>query len=375
MNHNLPDKAASLRKIIHVDMDAFYASVEQRDNPRLAGLPVVVGGMSGRGVVCAASYEARKYGVRSAMPSSMAQKLCPQAIFRPPRFDVYKQVSSEVMEIFAEYTDAVEALSLDEAYLDVTTNKKGQEFATDIAKEIIQTIYDRTNLTASAGVAPNKFLAKLASDMQKPKGLVVISPNRVERILEALPVEKLPGVGKVTQERMRDASIFTTKDIRERSLEEMTKLLGKSGAWFYEISHGRDDRPVSSYRERKSVGVEDTFFEDVLDTKILLAKLDDLISTMLVRLKGKVGRTLTVKLTYKDFKKITRSKTFDHRTDNQELIREAARELFEQTEAGEVPVRLVGVSLSGFTDKVETEVRPKRHIPIEVSPLQISLFG
>ena len=342
-----------IRKIIHVDMDAFYASVEQRDDPSLVGKPVIVGGQpSGRGVVCTASYEARKFGVHSAQPSREAYRRCPHGIFVRPRFDVYKQASRQIMEVFSEYTDLVEGLSLDEAYLDVTENKKNIPFGIDVAKEIRSEIFLRTGLTASAGVAPNKFLAKLASDMKKPDALVVIPPERIEKVMVGLPVKKLPGVGRVTEERMHQAKLFTADDIRGSSLERLVELFGKTGRWYYEIAHGRDERLVCPYRESKSIGAEDTFEDGSLDIEWIHKKIEELSAKVTNRLRGREGFTVTLKVTYKGFKRITRGRTLPKSQCDPECIALIGKQLLEQTEAGKVPIRLVGISVSNLKKDV-----------------------
>ena len=351
------------RKIIHVDMDAFFASVEQRDNPQLQGVPVVVGGHpNSRGVVCAASYEARKFGIRSAMPCGEAFERCRHAVFVPPRFEVYKSVSNQIMQIFRQHTDLVEALSLDEAYLDVTENKNQLPYATAIAKLIRHDIFKETGLTASAGVAPNKFLAKVASDLNKPNGLVVIPPEKIMTILKALPVRALPGVGKVTENKMHTAGIFTTEDIRNTSLIRLNQLFGKTSAWYFDIAHGRDDRAVIPYRERKSVGAEDTFSQDVTDRATMLDKLAELSERVTHRMKGVAGLTLTLKVTYAGFVKISRRKTEPKPLVSSDIYSLSER-LLAQTEAGHRAVRLLGLSISNFLrDEVKTIARENRQL-------------
>jgi DNA polymerase IV len=265
-----------IRKIVHVDMDAFYASVEQRDNPDLRGKPVAVGGSAARGVVAAASYEARAYGVHSAMPLVTAKRKCPDLIFVPPRFDVYKAVSQQIREIFAEYTPLIEPLSLDEAYLDVTENLKGMDIATEIALEIRSKIKAVTGLNASAGISYNKFLAKMASDLNKPNGQAVITPKNGPAFVEALPVKKFHGVGPATAERMRKYGIETGLDLKEKSLAFLQEHFGKSGPYFYGIARGIDERQVKPNRIRKSVGAEDTFVEDIDDLNLATAELKPL---------------------------------------------------------------------------------------------------
>lgn len=258
-----------IRKIIHIDMDAFFASVEQKDQPDLKGKAIAVGGSSDRGVVAAASYEARKFGVKSAMPSKMALKRCPHLIFVKPRHSRYKEVSNQIMAIFYEFTDLVEPLSIDEAFLDVTHNKKGLPSATAIAEEIKIRVKEETGLTASAGISINKFLAKIASDYQKPDGLFVIKPKMVEEFVEKLNIEKFFGVGKVTAEKMHQIGVFHGKDLKKRSLLELTRLFGKNGAYYYNIARGIDQREVNPNRERKSVSTENTFHDDIRKRKSL----------------------------------------------------------------------------------------------------------
>lgn len=344
-------------------MDAFFASVEQRDNPDLQGKPVAVGGsISGRGVVAAASYEARAFGVRSAMPAAQAARLCPELLFVQSRISVYRRISRVIMGIFRSYTDLVEPLSLDEAFLDVTVNKKGIRYASTVAKEIRETIKEYTGLTASAGVAPNKFLAKIASDMNKPDGLMVIQPNEVETFLQKLPVRKIPGVGKVTEEKMIVRGIHTAGDLQRRAEAELVALFGKHGHWYYRVARGIDDRPVRSERERKSYGAESTFSEDVLSLQVLQQKLSECVQRVKERLsqEGGQARTITVKVTYADFVKVTRSESCLRPISSSSRIEEVALRLLDTTEAGQRPIRLVGVSLSNLSansDNVEEQVR------------------
>jgi DNA polymerase-4 len=338
-----------VRKIIHVDMDAFYASVEQRDYPSLKGRPVIVGGSPGsRGVVCAASYEARPFGVHSAMPSAQAARLCPQAVFLRPDFGRYKRVSGQVMEIFHRYTDLVEPLSLDEAFLDVTDNRLGIPHATRVAKEIRAAIRAELRLTASAGVAPNKFLAKVASDLHKPDGLCVITPDRVEEFLRTLPVRKLPGVGPVTAQRFERAGVRLVADIRRLDERELGRLFGRSGLWFAQLARGVDDRPVEPHRERKSVGVEETFERDVWTVGEAERQLGELAPELERRLErsGFRGRTVTLKVRYADFRRISRSRTLGRAVTDGALVLEVARELLRETEVGTLPARLLGLAVS-----------------------------
>ncbi len=304
----------SLRKIIHVDMDAFYASVEQRDNPALRGLPVAVGGSRERGVVAAASYEARHYGVRSAMLSMRAYRLCPDIIFVSPRFDHYRQISQHIRDILFQYTDLVEPLSLDEAYLDVTTNKKDQPSATHLAQAIRAQIWEETQLTASAGVSVNKFLAKIASDLNKPNGLSLISPQEAEVFLEGLPIERFHGIGAKTAQKMKALGINYGVDLKAWSEVELSKQFGKAGRYFFRIVRAIDERPVQPDRERKSVGIETTFRHDLIDEAEMLAALRPLTEKVCERLAHlqTAAMTVTLKIKYLDFVQVTRSKTSSH---------------------------------------------------------------
>jgi DNA polymerase-4 len=330
-------------------MDAFYASVEQRDRPEIKGKPVIVGGNpNSRGVVAACSYEAREFGIHSAMASATAYKLCPEAVFIRPRFDAYRAVSSEIREIFYEYTDLVEPLSLDEAFLDVTENFKGMPSATLIAREIRKKIYEKTGkLTASAGVSFNKFLAKVASDINKPDGITVITPDMADEFINKLPIRKFFGVGKVTEEKMLNLGIKTGADLKKYKKEQLIQIFGKSGSYFYDIAHGMDDRPVEPNRIRKSIGKETTFSEDIDDTDQMIEILDDIA----VRLENSLikreenGRTITLKVKYFDFQSITRSVTIDGSADNATVIMKHIRLLLSKTEAGKKKVRLLGISI------------------------------
>lgn len=292
-------------------MDAFYASVEQRDNPDLKGKPVAVGGSKERGVVAAASYEARKYGVRSAMPSVTAFKKCPHIIFVPPRFEVYKEVSKQIREVFSEYTNLIEPLALDEAYLDVTENKKNMEYAMDIAKEIKEKIKQRTKLTASAGISYNKFLAKIASDYNKPDGFYVITPKMAEKFIEQLKIEKFFGVGKVTAQKMHKRGIFTGADLKTKSLDELNRWFGKSGKYYFNVVRGVDNRSVNPNRIRKSLGAERTYSIDITNKIGLIENLNGIVEVLIKRMEksDSSGKTLTIKAKYANFKQITRSKT------------------------------------------------------------------
>ena len=342
---------ASHKKIIHVDMDAFFAAVEQRDNPSLRGKPVIVGGRpGGRGVVSTCSYEARKYGVHSAMPTNEAYRLCPHGIFVKSRFDAYKEASNIVRNIFYEYTDLVEPLSLDEAYLDVTENHKGNPSATLVAEEIRARIFEETQLTASAGVAPNKFIAKVASDYNKPNGITVITPSRAEEFLEGLDIKKFFGVGKATQKKMHALGIKTGSDLKQWSEIDLVKAFGKSGRWYYKIVRGLDDREVKPHRTRKSYGKERTFSEDIGDLEWVNGFLDDLAKQISegMRKIPTAGKTITLKVRYKNFDTITRSHSLAHYTNKAGEISTIAKQLLEQTEVGSREIRLLGISLSNL---------------------------
>lgn len=343
-----------LRKIIHVDMDAFYASVEQLDNPELRGKPVAVGGGSERGVVSAASYEARKFGVRSAMSGYLARKRCPELIFVKPRFDRYREISQRIRTIFLDYTDLVEPLSLDEAYLDVTKNKKGNPSASLIAQEIRKRIFEETGLTASAGVSINKFIAKVASDYNKPNGQKTVNPDEVLDFLENLPIGKFYGVGKVTTEKMYQLGIFTGKELKEKSVEYLTEHFGKSGAYYYHVVRGIHTSEVKPDRIVKSVGTEHTFFENLVSEVFMLEKLDDIAKELDRRLRKKkiAGKTITLKIKYSDFTVQTRSKTLPYFIADRALIMETVKELLYQ-EKPKDSVRLLGISLANLNTDVK----------------------
>ena len=342
-----------VRKIIHIDMDAFYASVEQRDNPDLRGLPVAVGHAAKRGVVAAASYEARKFGVRSAMPSSTAIRQCPELIFVPPRFEVYRAVSGQIQKIFADYTPLIEPLSLDEAYLDVTENLRAIPTASATAKEIRARILSEKGLTASAGISYNKLLAKLASDYRKPNGQFVITPEMGPDFVKELPVGKFHGIGPVTAQKLKALGIHTGHDLRERSLAFLQEHFGKSGAWYYAIARGEDDRPVKPDRQRKSSGSETTFTEDLtlpVDIEAgIEAMADDVWSWCE---KHQVfGQTVTVKIKYADFRHVTRSRTMHAPVVTREHLREISIGLAQSVYPVTMGIRLVGVSISKLADK------------------------
>ena len=342
-----------VRKIIHIDMDAFYASIEQRDHPELRGKPIAVGKGSERGVVAAASYEARKYGVRSAMSSKIARQKCPGLIFVKGRMDVYKAVSREFMEIFFDYTDLVEPLSLDEAYLDVTDNKKNYRSATLIAKEIKERIFEKTELTASAGASINKFLAKIASDYDKPDGLYVIRPEEAEKFVEKLPIEKFHGVGEVTTKKMHQLGIKTGADLKEKSLAWLNKHFGKVGLHYYNISRAIDEREVNPERIRKSVGTERTFEKDLQTRFEIITALYHIEKELMRRMErsASFGKTLTLKVKFSDFKQITRSKTIPNTIDNFKLLHNTTREIFNHLDFGEKKIRLLGLAVSQLEDE------------------------
>jgi DNA polymerase-4 len=344
------------RKIIHIDMDAFFASVEQRDNPDLRGKPIAVGGSRSRGVVAAASYEARKYGVKSAMPSSLAARKCPQLIFVRPRFDAYKAVSNQIRAIFFDYTDLVEPLSLDEAFLDVTQNKKNFPSASLIAEEIRIRIYQELNLTASAGVSVNKFLAKVASDENKPNGQFLIAPDQIDDFSAKLEINKFFGIGKVTSERLMRMGIHTGNDLRRFSRPALVQIFGKSGAYYYNICRGIDERAVKPDRVRRSVGAERTFNEDLGDLMQQESALLEIAEEVSRRLKSGEykGKTVSVKLRYADFSTFTRSKSFHEYTDDLDDIATTAIGLLNE-HPREQPFRLLGISVSNLNVRDEIQ--------------------
>jgi DNA polymerase-4 len=340
-----------LRKIIHIDMDAFFAAVEQRDNPSLLGKPVIVGGPPDRrGVVATCSYEARKYGVKSAMPCSQAYRLCPSGIFVPPRFDAYKEVGYQIRDIFHKVTDLVEPLSLDEAYLDVTQNKLNEPIATEIAKWIKDRIKNETGLTASAGVASGKFLAKIASDIRKPDGLFVIRPEKAQLFIDRLPIGKFHGIGRVTEQKMLLIGIKTGYDLRNTPIDVVIQHFGKSGLFYYDIANGKDDRPVQPDHIRKSVGAENTFDQDmslIADMEAELQRIALTVSHRMRRIETK-GRTITLKVRYHDFERSTRSYSLNHYVDEPEVLFQIARDLLSATDAPNRSVRLLGISVSNL---------------------------
>jgi DNA polymerase-4 len=344
-----------MRKIIHIDMDAFYASVEQRDNPELRGKAIAVGYGEARGVVSTASYEARKYGVHSAMPSLTAKNKCPGLIFVPPHFDVYHEVSMQIREIFLEYTDWVEPLSLDEAFLDVTVNHKNNPSATLIAKEIRQKIFETTSLTASAGVSINKFLAKIASDHNKPNGLFVVLPENAEQFVESLRIEQFFGVGKVTAKKMHDNGIFTGHDLKQRSEIALVRLFGKMGRELYLNARAIDHREVEPNRITKSISNETTFLADKDNRILLTVELYHLAKEVFGRMQDEnfFGKTITIKIKYADFKTITRSKTLPHAISDFRPMWAVAREMMKQIDLSMQPVRLIGFGVGNAVNEPE----------------------
>ncbi|NNU63818.1 DNA polymerase IV [Rhizobium sp. WYCCWR 11152] len=353
------------RKIVHVDMDAFYASVEQRDNEELRGVPVAVGSPAARGVVAAASYEARKYGVHSAMASVTAQRKCPDLVFVKPRFDVYKAVSLQIRTIFAEYTPMIEPLSLDEAYLDVTTNLKGMEIATEVAEEIRARIKATTGLTASAGISYNKFLAKMASDQNKPDGQFVITPKNGPAFVEQLPVKKFHGVGPATAEKMHRLEIETGADLKEKTLDFLIEHFGKSGPYFYGIARGIDDRQVKPDRVRKSVGAEDTFSQDIHSYEPAREGLQSLIEKVWGYCEAnEIGaKTVTLKVKYADFSQITRSKTVPAPLTAIAELEDVVEMLLAPIFPPRKGIRLLGVSLSSL-ERRKSEATPQLRLAL-----------
>jgi DNA polymerase-4 len=339
------------RKIIHVDMDAFYAAVEQRDNPELRGKPVCVGGgPHGRGVVQTCSYEARKYGIHSAMSSSKAIRLCPHAVFVPPRFDAYKKVTDQIRKIFHEYTDLVEPVSWDEAYLDVTENKKGIESAEQFAKEILNQINEVTGCTASAGVSFNKFLAKVGSDFHKPFGLTIITREGAADFIDNLPIRKFRGVGKATEKRMKDLGIDTGRDLKRYSRDWLRKYFGKSGHYFYNMAHLIDSREVHLFHSRRSIGSERTLHEDLENVDDIIEVLEKIAERLAERMKRSNvrGKTITLKVKYYNFKRISRSVTCKVAVGDKDIIMENVMRLIPKTSLGQKKVRLVGIRITNL---------------------------
>jgi DNA polymerase-4 len=344
----------SERKIIHIDMDAFYASVEQRDNPKLKGRPVIVGGSpEGRGVVATCSYEARIFGIHSAMPSSVAYVRCPHAVFVPPRFEVYQKISYQIREIFKRYTDIIEPLSLDEAYLDVTINKKEIKYATTIAKQIKEDIKNEIGITASAGVSYNKFLAKIASDYKKPNGLTVITPDKAQEFIDDLPINKFFGIGKVTSKTLKMMGIKKGYDLRNMSLLQLEQVFKKKGYDMYNFARGIDNRPVQISRERKSVGAESTFISNVyFDSDELNEHIKDVVKDVCKRLNyiNKCGKTITIKIKYADFKQVTKRRTLESPIYTYDDIFKNTNILIEKVKNKEKQIRLIGVTMSNLLE-------------------------
>jgi DNA polymerase-4 len=354
------------RKIIHIDMDAFFASVEQRDNPALRGTPVVVGSPAARGVIAAASYEARRFGVRSAMPSSTALRKCPQLVFVPHRFEVYRAVSRQIHGIFASYADFIEPLSLDEAYLDVTGNKAGIETATQTARIIRDRIRRETGLTASAGISYNKFLAKMASDQNKPDGQFLVAPGRGEAFVQTLPIGRFYGVGEVTAAKMKRLGIHTGEDLHRQSLAFLQEHFGRSGPWFYGIARGIDHRPVNPDRARKSSGSETTFETDLLDTARIEAEVAALADKVFAWCEkaGAFGRTVTVKVKYADFQQATRSRSIAGPIIEAERLRRLGQDLVRSVFPLRTGVRLLGVTVSSFDAAATSAAVSQTALPV-----------
>jgi DNA polymerase-4 len=364
LDHNGVLEPARQRKIIHIDMDAFYASVEQRDNPDLHGKPVAVGGARERGVVAAASYEARKFGVRSAMPSVTAKRKCPKLIFVKPRFEVYRAVSQQIREIFAAYTPLVEPLSLDEAYLDVTENLKGISSATEIAKQIRARIRSETELTASAGVSYNKFLAKMASNERKPDGFSVITPKIGPTFVENLPIGRFHGIGPVTRDKMERLGIRNGRDLEAQTISFLEQQFGKLGPYYYALARGIDERPVRADRVRKSIGAETTFPTDLFTLDEARKVLEPLIAKVWAYCEQSTirGRTVTLEAKYTDFQQITRSRTGDAPVASQAAMEAIVYTLLEPLFPVSNGIRLLGVTLS--TLSAETGVEYQLRLPI-----------
>lgn len=346
-------------------MDAFFASVEQYDNPELRGKPLAVGHIH-RGVVAAASYEARKFGIHSAMPSKIALEKCPYLIFVPPRFKRYREISMQIRRIFTEYTDLVEPLSVDEAYLDVTTNKKGIASANQIAREIRQQIFTETGLTASAGISINKFLAKVASDINKPNGQKTIHPSQISTFLDTLPIEKFYGIGKVTTKKMHQLGVYSGADLKLKSADELIQRFGKAGRHYYNIVRGIHHSEVRPDRIQKSVAVEETFDEDLQKNQNVFNKIDDLTEKLHQRLLNTdiKGKTLTLKIKYKDFNIITRSKTMPEYFSNKFEIAALAKNLWNLRPYNQ-PIRLIGLSVSNLNTEVKQQVTIQLTLPFE----------
>lgn len=351
--------ANQTRKIIHVDMDAFYASVEQRDNPQYRGKPLVVGASPiQRGVVAAASYEARKYGIHSAMPSKLAVAKCPNLIFVKPRFEIYRAVSTQIHDVFRRYTDIVEPIALDEAYLDVTENKQRLPYASTVARHIRREIFQETNLTASAGVSINKFLAKIASGTHKPNGMTVILPEDAEAFVERLPIEKFHGIGKVTAAKMKSLGIRTGADLKKCDRQLLIRSFGKVGNYYYNIARAKDNREVEANRIRKSIGAENSYAENLSDEETILIKLKQIAVTLVERINRHQasGRTLTLKVKFSDYQQITRSRTFENCINSLDTITTEAVRLLEVIKLEDRSIRLLGISLSNLDNQKKLQI-------------------
>ena len=364
-----------MRKIIHIDMDAFFASVEQHDHPELRGIPIAVGGAEHRGVVCAASYEARSFGVRSAMSGAEARKRCPHITFVPVHFERYKEVSAAIHSIFHDYTDIVEPISLDEAFLDVTENKLGIPLAVDIAKELRRRIWEELGLTASAGVSYNKFLAKIASEERKPNGLCTIHPDQALELIERLPVESFWGVGRATTRRMHELGIRTGADLRERSLQELQRHFGKAGQTFYDYARGIDERPVEYERVRKSIGCEHTFETNTAEPLELEQRLLEVLSDLKGRLARRSfrGRTLTLKLKFADFSIQSRAYSATHLLEEAELEAEALA-LLRGVELSRRSVRLLGLTVSNPPEELRPGMWVQQWLDFDPASLELKLL-
>lgn len=348
-----------MRKIIHVDMDAFYASVEELDNPELKGKPVAVGGNKDRGVIAAANYEARKFGVKSAMSSRIAARQCPDLIFVNPRFERYKEISTQIRTIFHRYTDIIEPLALDEAYLDVTSNKMGLDSGTFLAQSIKTDIKNELNLIASAGVSYNKFLAKLASDQDKPDGLFVIKPNEAQSYIDTLPIRKFHGVGKANADKMRELQIETGKDLQLYSLEQLNQYFGKFGSYLYSVCRGIDNRPVEADRERKSIAAERTLNQAIFDDNSFTQMAGEILEIVWNRYQKfeKNGRTLSLKIKYSDFSMSSKSKTLLEQFDSFESLEIVAEELIKEVLPLPKSVRLIGFQIGNFENLEMEQLR------------------
>jgi len=346
------------KKIIHLDMDAFYASVEIRDNPHLKGKPVIVGGSKHRGVVSSASYEARKFGVHSAQPIATAMKLCPEGIFLPVRMERYQEVSKQVFEIFQKFTPLVEAVSIDEAFLDVTGSTRIFGEPEEIARKIKNQVKEKTGLTVSAGVAPLKFVAKIASSLNKPDGLTIVSPEKVQEFLEPLPVTMLEGVGEATSKVLSNLGVKTIGDLRQIQVEILIAKLGKNGLQLHLFSQGIDNREIESEHEIKSIGQEETFREDILEKEVIEKEIFSLAIKIARRLreKGLTGKTITLKVKYHDLALTTRSHSLFEPTDDERKIAQTACHLLPKTEVGKKPIRLLGVSVSRFIPRFQKQL-------------------